>query len=162
MPRKPPVRHKVRSHISDGKVVKEYQRGSGRFQSKSRSSRVVGNQWILPNVNPILLELYGAPNDPLFILDEMLPQYLEDEILKGGYVTIHVKRIFKEGTPDRAITTYAEQHNAHVLTKDIMSFPEPKYGGDRIAIADVPGREIIKETWKRLSQLGYPPRSGKR
>ena len=46
MPRKTPIRHKVRSHIRDGKSVHSYRRGEGQNPQRSRKRRIVRNSYV--------------------------------------------------------------------------------------------------------------------
>jgi len=110
--------------------------------------------WFVDRIHPVILKLRGEPGKPFFIVDENLSHEVEKRLRAIGYPAVHVTKLFKKGTPDRVITNYAEKTNAHVLTRDVMSFPEPKSGGDRICIVDVPGKGSVPETLKRLRELG--------
>jgi len=92
---------------------------------------------------------------PLFVIDENLPFYLESELRRRGYRAVHVRRIFRRGTPDRTIKEYAEKHNAVVLTRDTISFPEPKKAGDRVVIEDLPREKTVAEVLRRIKDLGW-------
>lgn len=163
MPRKRPYPHTVQGHRkSNGTGVPQYNRGSGlprrrRRRVVVRPERAREDQipnWILENADENLLNVYGTPKRPLVILDENIDPDVAPSIERRGAFVIHVREIFKRGTPDSIISVYAEKHNAHVVTKDTVSFPEPRTGGDRILIRDVPKREMKKEVVVRLRETG--------
>jgi hypothetical protein len=158
MTRKTPVRHKVDKYVKDdGTVVSSHMRGKGLpSQRKPRSKRILKQResWMLNKIHPFILTLEGKPNKPYFLVDENLPKDVELALRERGYPAVHVTKIFKQGTPDEVITKFAEDKHAHVLTRDIMSFPEPKLAGDRIVIIDVPGERSVPETINRLQRLG--------
>ncbi len=145
MKRKTPTRHKVSTHSRRGRPVQSYFRGKGYpHMRKSVSPRVVG--------------LIGKPDDPLLLLDENIPKSIEYNLRNMGYRCIHVTKIFKKGTPDNELTKYVEEHDAIMITRDTFSFPEPRTGGDRITVKDLPKEKTIDEIVTRLRELGIRPR----
>jgi hypothetical protein len=92
---------------------------------------------------------------PAFLIDENLPIRLEDELRKRGYRATHVTRIFRRGISDRAIKEHAEKKNMIVLTRDTVSFPEPKGRGDRVIVLDRRGVNSVDEVLDRIRSLGW-------
>jgi len=156
MTRKTPRPHKVKEHVRDTSNISSYVRGSGmrRRAKKKKVKQTPKGGWMLKNIPERILALRGTPEIPYFIIDENMPHECESVLDEMGYPAVHVTQIFKKGTPDKLITRYAEKTNAHIITRDIMSFPEPKHGGDRIVVVDVPGQGSVTEMVNRLTSLG--------
>ncbi len=98
---------------------------------------------------------------PFFIIDENLPEYVAYELRAEGYNAKHVHEIWRNrfgpfiSVQDSEISKYAERHKAVVITRDTVSFPEPRGSGDRIIVKDVPGKASIDEVKTRIKDLGW-------
>lgn len=103
----------------------------------------------------------GKVGSTLFIIDENIPPKTARDLRTMGYRAYHTKEIFKDrGVPERGVSderikNYAEQHNAVVLTRDTLSFPEPRGRGDRVIVRDVPGESSTEEVVQRIRDLGW-------
>ena len=100
-------------------------------------------------------------NHPRFIIDENMSSSLARELRLMGYDVDDVRELpnLGRGTADRKIKDFAEKENLIVMTRDGPSFPEPKSGGDRVGVEDMPKVETKDEVLRRMKQLGLskPP-----
>jgi hypothetical protein len=98
-----------------------------------------------------------SPKAPLFIVDENLPFYVAAELRSRGYKAKHVGEIYptRRGVQDSEIKDYAERNHGVVLTRDTVSFPEPKGPGDRVVIRDKPRETTVQEVLDRIHGLGW-------
>ena len=112
----------------------------------------------LPISNHASKTVNQAPTQtyPHFIMDENMPKYTARQFRIMGYDVDDVREIpqLGRGTKDEKIKNFAEKENLIVLTRDGPSFPEPKEGGDRIAIVDKNKMDTPEEILMRLKQLG--------
>jgi len=142
--RKPPVRHTVKGHSRKGRRVDPYFRGKG-------------YPHMLRYASPVVVGFVGTPDRPLILLDENISTEVEYKLRNRGYLTVHVTKIFKKGTPDNELSKYVEEHNGIIVTRDAVTFPEPREGGDRVVVNDIPGMDTVDEIVMRLRELSIKP-----
>lgn len=142
--RKPPTRHPVKGHTRRGRRVDPYFRGKG-------------YPHMLRHASPVVVGFVGTPDNPLILLDENISPDVEYELRNRGYLTVHVTKIFKKGTPDNELSKYVEEHNAIIVTRDAVTFPEPREAGDRIVVKNLPKVKTVDEIVTRLRELGIKP-----
>jgi len=120
-----------------------------------RDSRPRGNAYVGKRMN----RHFRAP---VFLIDENLPIYLVFAARKEGYRAVHIRQLWVDENgkplrkvPDEVISKFAQDKGWVVVTRDTVSFPEPRGKGDRIILRDAKGLDTREEFFTRVRELGW-------
>jgi predicted nuclease of predicted toxin-antitoxin system len=93
-----------------------------------------------------------------FLVDQMLPIRLANDLLKDFPGTVHVKSVGLSDSDDVAIAEFADEHGLAVLSKDsdfdqLASLEGSPRKAVRIAVGNVPNDELLQIIQDRASTL---------